>query len=280
MAIQALTQLAETILDVVDWGIGIVTALLVWEILAAIFNSSKKGVEASKIMELERSPVLKWLGLSKEGKRLKRTKAVNTYLANETEEKRLENCVSEVEIQIERLEGWDTNKEIPNHTDLANFRQKADQAQKAIIGARKYFKVLKRDEWRSNSGLDKMLKDMEDQDAKVNKIKALENNIMKLHKETSDEVKKAEAHFKTILQSDAWKAIMKLKKSNFTAADKFNINPPSGRTPNNRFNRTHLAALITGFGNDLLMLKGAFKKQTKAKQEVQGLMAETREFYK
>jgi hypothetical protein len=280
MAIQALTQMAETILDVVDWGIGIATALLIWELLAAVFNSSKKGVEASGIMEIERNPVLKWLGLSKEGKRLKRTKAVNAYLAKEVEEKKLENCVSEVEIQIDRLEKWDTNKEIPSHTDLVGLRNKSDHAQEAIISARKYFKVVKRDQWRLNTGLDKMLKDMEGKDANVTEIKALENNIMKLHKETSDEVKKAEAHFKTILQSDAWKAVMKLKKPSFGKADKFKINPPGGRASATRFNQTHLAALITGFGNDLLMLKKAFAKQTKAKQEMQGLMAQTREFYK
>jgi hypothetical protein len=282
MAIQAMTQLAETILDIIDWGIPIVTILIIWEAIMAF--SGKKDNK----FDIEKSKIATWGAFNKEGKRLDRTKMVNQYLAEEKEEKKLQGAVDYVESVMSTLQTWDASKEIASHNDLVKLRGQVKNAKSEMESVRKYFRILKKNTWRNNSKLNHILDDMEKfNKGDVAEIRVLENDIMKLHKETADEIVKSEAHLQAkILKSQSWKALMKLKIASFGASGKFLIKPPrtgttaAGKPWPLRFNRGQLTLLIREFGNDLLMLKSAFAKQAKAKQEMQGLIAKTREFYK
>ncbi|PIN87819.1 hypothetical protein COV12_01785 [Candidatus Woesearchaeota archaeon CG10_big_fil_rev_8_21_14_0_10_32_24] len=275
MPIQAMTQLAETILDVIDWGIAIVTILILWELFMTF--SGKKDTT----FDFEKNKLMTWGAFNKEGKRLDRTKMVNEYLAEEKEEKLLEGTVGYVDSVVVTLESWDVNKEIPDHNGLVKLRGQVKNAGSEMHAAERYFRTLKRDTWRNDAKLNHVLDDLEKfNKGDVEEIRALENTIMKLHEETAVEVKKSEAVLQTLLKTGDWTALSKLKQTNFTAGGKFKINPAGGKSSPTRFNQTHVTNLIKGFKNDAFLLKTAFAKQTAVKKEMQGLLAKTREYYK
>ena len=304
MAIAELTQLAETILDVVDWGIAIVLVLIVYEIISAFRGDSGPGT----LTDMEKSPVLTKLGWNNKGKKRMMAKIMNEYIIEEKEEAELKKSSEIVEDIIDMFAVMKRSKSIKDHKSLVSLRNKVDEYSKSLKSAKRYFRVLKKATWREQSNLNKVIEKMESNEVDTAPVIVAEKKILKLHQETKEEVNKVIASFQSnIINSANWKAFEDLKRpqnfgdqdtgvayviyDNKTAArDSATLRataavagPVSPRSVNALIDQmplfiTHLDALIAEIAKEHYALVDAFKKQEEAKKQVDAIIAATRDW--
>lgn len=255
----ALETLANGILGLVNWGITIIAIMLLWECYKFITNGTEGGKE---VAAKAGKKIWKYMpGTRARAKRVTK-KEMNEYIMEEKEEQKLDevkNAVSTIIADIEVLA-----KKPASPPEAQKFLKMAEKAGDKIKDAKKYFRGLNRRTSRAQTGINRLFNYMKDKgvrdDDLVQKVKVFEGNILKLHELTAQEVGKVEAEYASTTDLPAMEKLRLVSKGSSASL-------PTAR---------ELDELLKAFENMASILENAYEHQTKAKQQLQGVIALTR----
>jgi hypothetical protein len=284
MAIQALTQLAETILDVVDWGIAVVVVLIFYEVISAFRGDTGPGT----LTDPERSPVLTKLGWNKKGKKRMMAKIMNEYITEEKEEEELRKAVDigeQLKIMVVDIKNA---KKIENHKLLVNLGKKVEEFKKALDDSKRNFRNLRKATFRDQSNLKKVIETMEKAEVDTTPVTVAEKEILKDHQDTANLLGTVITEFKNNFWNNTnWKNIEKLKLQQGFDNDANNVaydlvarfpDPNTGGQPYGDAEQDNIEALVNEIEKDIYNLTAALDKQTEAKSRVDTIIAATRDW--
>jgi len=270
ISLGALHPLVQGIAALVDWGIGIVVFMMIMEIVKAFHRSGGTSAVGGGL-----AGAGKWVaGIGKRKARNVQKKEINEYILEEKEQKDLD------ELKGEALHILTEFEAVANRGDLSskekdNIVKMTTNFGEMLTETKRTFRNLSKRTSRADNGLDKMFDYFKKKGIKVpEEVKALENNILKLHQETAQEIAKVDVIYRQILNSPAMTTFKSMTDDNFGEE---NYKVQTGSSP---FNLAQLHLLIKGFQDERFLLEDAYKKQTEAKKELTGIIQETRDLYK
>ena len=254
-----LETLANGILGLVNWGITIITVMLLWECYKFITGGSEAGAEKAGKAWKSIKPYLP--GTNAKAKRVTK-KEMNEYIMEEKQEQKLDEVKHTVSTIIADLDVF--AKKTVSPPEAQKFVKLVGKLGDKIKDAKKYFRGLNRRTSRAQTGIQRLFDYMKDKGVKddelVQKVKVMEDTILKLHQLTAEEVGRVEAEYASL---DSLPAMEKLrsesKGSSASSPTKNEIND--------------LKDVFWAMDADL---DQAYKHQTKAKQQLQGVIALTR----
>ena len=260
MVVGVYDTLSLWLLNLVDWGRGIIVFLIVMEIFKGIKGPAGAAVVGKGIGK----GFQKYLNhKSKRYAKRAMKKEMNELIMEEVEEERL-NGIKHTALEVVAILEVLKKEQIPSQK-AKKFPKVVERLGDRIKGAEKYFRGLNRRTIRAQKGLKRLFDYMKKEGAQdadlVQKVQAYERTILKLHTETADELVKVEKEYTRILRSNAMDILREEAKGN-------NVTPES-----------HVKAikdLSDDFNGIEPLLEDAYKRQTGAKQAVVALMAITR----
>ncbi len=265
----ALETLAEWLLSLVDWGRGVIVFLIIMEIFKGLKGNDTVSEAAGKAGKWAwaRTPFTK-----ARAKRVTK-KEMNEYIMEEKQEKNLDevrNLARTIVADLEILkEGRVTSKGAQDTVG------KITKLGEEVKGARKYFNGLNRRTTRAQTGINRLLNYMKDRGLKdaelVEKVRIFENNILKLHQQTAEELGKVEAFYAQIMNYKVMEELEEYAKGREPDDSNPKIAPGSAKPSDQSFD-----TLIKGFKALDAALEDAYARQAKAKQEVVALISLTR----
>ncbi len=153
---------------------------------------------------------------------------------------------------------------------------------------KRYFRNLRKATFRDQSNLKKVVEMMEKAEVDTAPVTVAEREILKLHQETADLVNTVIQQYKNNFWNNThWKNIEKLKLEQGFDNDANNVaydlvakfpDPNVGGQPYSDAIQADIEALATEIEKDLYNLTQAFDKQTKAKEEIDAIIAATRDW--
>ena len=262
-----LETLAQQILSLVNWGITIVVIMLVWEVYKFIAGS-EGGKGVADVTGKAGKKIWKYMpGTAARAKRVTK-KEMNEYIMEEREEEKLNEIKQDVSAIISDV--TILRKKVPSSSpeeeksESEKFLKAFDKLGDKITDAKKYFRSLNRRTFRAQKGIGRLFGYMKDKGVKddelVKKVTVIEGTILKLHEQTAKVVGKVEAEYGGI--------------DNLPAMRKFR------RFQSNSISSGELDILRHGFAGMGSMIEEALQHQVKAKQELQGIIALTRNIFK
>ena len=272
----ALETLANQILALVNWGITILVLMLIWE----MYQFVRGGEEAGPLLKAGGGMDNFWKGVKAKipgtTARARRVhkRELNEYILEEAEEKSLDSLKGSALHILSGLEAV-ANRKYFTRSEQVGLVQAVQQFGEKLNDTKRYFRNLNRRTSRAENGLDKLFEYYKEKGIEVPKeVKILEENILKLHQQTGQDIAKVEALYAQIVAgSEAMKKLESMTQEMFGGA------PYKIETKSEPFNLEHLYYLISAFRNETFLLEDAYKKQAEAKQDMQGIIAETRGLY-
>lgn len=268
-----LQGLAGAILGLVDWGIGIVIFVGIWELWKAFRGAggtsavSRFGTGFGKGVQKYLNP---W---SKRFARRVQKGELNEYIMEKLEEKELDQLKGEALHIVSDLELW-ANRRYLTNAEKNGVVEAINKFGELLNKTIRDFRSLSKRTSRADNSLDKMFNYFKEKGIKVpEEVKALENNIMKLHQQTAQEIAGVEGLYQKIMDSEA------MKKLKSMTAEMFGGAPYQLSTSSEPFSLVHLHALIKGFQDERFLLEDAYKKQAEAEKELLGIIQQTRGLY-
>ena len=266
-------ELAQGILALVDWGRGIIVFLIFMEIFKAFRNAGGTakvggfGKEVGKGFQKYLNPK------SKRFARRVQKKEINEYILEEKEEKDLDSLKGAALHILTELEAF-ANKGVFSHKQQTSMVQAILEFGGKLTETKRVFRGLSKRTSRADNGLDNLFNYFKKKGIKVpEEVKALENNILKLHQQTGQEIAGVDGVYQQIINSPAMHILETMKPEMFADRD-YQL-----ATNSEPFSLVHLHALIKGFQNERFLLEDAYKKQAEAKKEMTGIIQETRGLY-
>ncbi|MEK6905365.1 MAG: hypothetical protein AABX24_03095 [Nanoarchaeota archaeon] len=259
MVIETLETLAKGILGLVNWGITIITVMFLWECYKFITGGSEAGSEvAQKAWKKAKTYIPR---TNARAKRVTK-KVMNEYIMEGEEEKKLDEIKRTVSTIVADLEVLEQKGVSP--LEAAKLVKLVVRLGDKIKDAKKYFRGLNRRTSRAQTGIKRLFDYMKDKGVKdaelVEKVRILEDSILKLHEQTAREIGRVEAEYTTIINYSEMKT----------------LRAESEGKPATTNIASELAALRRTFEKLAGLLESAYQHQTKAKQEMQGVIALTR----
>ncbi len=256
-----LETLANGILGLVNWGITVITVMFLWECYKFITGGSEAGSEAANKAWKNAKAYLP--GTSARAKRVTK-KEMNEYIMEENEEQKLDEIKRMVSTVVADLEVFEKTKALPHEAQkfIKTFVKLGDK----IKDAKKYFRGLNRRTSRAQTGIERLFNYMKDKGVKdaelVKKVKVLEETILKLHEQTAREIERVEAEYARLEAHDEMKKLIAISKG--------------GPAASITYGRQEMVNLRSAFEEVAVILDSAYQHQAKAKQEMQGVIALTR----
>jgi len=268
-----LEQLAQGILNLVDWVRYVILFLIILEVVKA-FHKSGGTSAAGKGLSNIGQKIKDFLPGSASRARNTQKKEINEWISENEEEKNLDKLKGEALHILTEFEAVANRGEL-TLGDRDTFLEMIDDFGKLLLDTKRTFRQLNRNTSRANTGLDDMLAYFKKKGIAVpDEVKALENNILKLHQETAQEIAKVEEVFRQIINSSAMTTFKNMTDKDFGGKT---YAVQTGSTP---FNLGQLHLLIRKFQDERFLLEDAYKKQAEAKKEMTGIIQETRDLYK
>ncbi len=268
---ETIQSLAGHIGNSLNWGITIIGLIFFFELFGLFFFSSGKAAEplgpgAKKLLGKAKARI------PFKGNRANKVRQVNLYLADEKEEEKIRDAqrsiIKWIAI-IEKIISKGRFDDFNAKDGPSKLREGIKEDAEGVKEVRRYFKTLKRDLWRQNSSIQKIIDDLRDDPSAIQTIKVHENKILKLSKEVAAEIKKAEDILSALFRSSEWRALMAVKTSDI----------PIDLRSSTVFNDADLRTIKSELEKDEFELEGAFDKLTEANKEVQALLAATKPLY-
>jgi hypothetical protein len=258
-------DLALGILRFANYGITIVTIMLIFEIFRFFFHGKSDGIKdyGKKFVDPKEDWLMTKMGWNNKGKRINATKAMNQFIAEETEEKMLRDAVEYIEKAVNGLEIIGSKLKIDSENERNEVIIDLSKAEEEINKVKATY--------RSNYGLNDIINKAQKSEIDVSNLESLERKNLKLHKEVADEINKS-LEFLRNIKKDNTSSFVNFKNIKH-AEFPFIINNTSS------FSKTHLSKLIKWLKRDETQLKSAFEKLEEAKAQVQGIIAEVRKFH-
>lgn len=257
----ALEQLSLWLLNLVDWGRGIVVFLIIMELFKAARSNDTVSDAAGKAGKWAwaRTPFTK-----AKAKRVIK-KEMNEYITEAEQEKNLDEVRDLGRIIVADLEilkkGQANSKKTQDVVKKIKKLGENISAARNYFNGSKYFGGLNRKTTRAQTGINNLLEYMKKRglrDAEMmEKVRFFEDNILKLHQQTAEELGKVEAFYAELMNL---KFMEQLENGSL-------VTQPSEEA----FDR-----LIKGFRDLDAALEDAYKRQTEARQEVVALISLTR----
>ena len=253
-----LEPLANGILGLVDWGITIIVAMFLWECYKFITGGSEAGSEVANKAWKNAKAYLP--GTNAKAKRVTK-KEMNEYIMEEKEEQKLDEIKRMVSTVIADLEVFARKSVSP--PEAAKFLKLVGRLGDKIKDAKKYFRGLNRRTSRAQTGIERLFNYMKDKGVKdaelVRKVKILEETILRLHEQTAREIEKVEAEYTQIINYLEFEQLRAVSSGN-----------------PNLITSQKFKDLRSAFEAMAALLESAYQHQAKAKQEMQGVIALTR----
>ncbi len=271
----ALETLANQILALVNWGITILVLMLIWE----IYQFIRGGAEAGPLLKAGGGMDNFWKGVkaripgtAAQVRRVQK-KELNEYILEEREETELDKLKAYALHLVTQMEAI-ANRSYFTRSEQVNLVQDIRGFGELFNQVKRYFRSLNKRTSREQSGLDKFFQYVKKKGIEVpEEVKALENNILKLHQQTGQDIAGVEELYREILNSKSMKILESMTTEMFGGAT-YKID-----TKSEPFKLGHLYELIKGFRKEEFLLEDAYKRQAEAKKEMQGIIAETRGLY-
>ena len=266
-----LESLALWLLEFVNWGISILAIMLIWEFMRLI-NMGRKSDPAMAAGGMAKNL---WSHIPGTAGNARRThkRELNEYIMEKVEEKELDELKASASTILSDFEVLANRKYFTQGQQLNLIR--AVQAFGDLLNdnARK-FRSLGKATSRSDNSLDKMFNYFKSKGIKVpQEVKALENNIMVLHRDTAKEIQEVQDLYREITDSEPLKKFKAIPK---VAFDK---GPYKVETNSDPFTLAHLYDLVKHFRDEKFLLEEAYKKQAEAEREMLGIIEQTRTLY-
>lgn len=257
-----LETLANGILGLVNWGITIIVAMFLWECYKFITGGSEAGSEVANKAWKNAKAYLP--GTGARAKRVTK-KEMNEYIMEENEEQKLDEIKRTISTIVADMEVIGREgKPVSSSPEVVKFLKMIKRLGDKIKDAKKYFRGLNRRTSRAQTGIERLFNYMKDKGVKdaelVKKVKILENTILKLHEQTAQEIERVEAEYVSINNLPAITKLQSGSKGESTSG----ITHEEGNE------------LRSAFKDLAGLLEYAYQHQTKAKQEMQGVIALTR----
>ncbi|GEM_PF-6703635 len=287
----AIETLANGLVNLTSWGIGIVAIMAVWEFYNFVVGSKKEetiggiGERGKKIGNwlLERKPigsaVEKIAGGSIKGRYSRRQAKLelNEYILVEEEEKMLDESLIAGRKVVDSLESVSKRKEFSGLKEVEEVREAIKELGDMLRKNRKDFSRINRSSIRETKGMKRLINRLKKEGRSVpNEVLALERNILVLHAETAKEVGNAIAEHDALVSSDEMERLQNLDVRDFgnNPNSKYVLNDSS--VAGFVFYLNHLKKLLKGFQDEVFLLQDAYKKQAEVKKELQGIISQIR----
>jgi hypothetical protein len=128
-------DLALGILRFANYGITIVTIMLIFEIFRFFFHGKSDGIKdyGKKFVDPKEDWLMTKMGWNNKGKRINATKAMNQFIAEETEEKMLRDAVEYIEKAVNGLEIIGSKLKIDSENERNEVHKEvADEINKSL----------------------------------------------------------------------------------------------------------------------------------------------------
>lgn len=186
-------QLAQAVLGFVNWGITIVVIMLIWEVIQFIRGGTddrsegSSGIGKKSLGEIKEG-FNKWTGRDEVEKKKKITRdasrqetaELNEYIEEKNELELLDEAVTKSQ---EFLQLVGEAQKSPTKA-LTPLTSKIKELNKAVTDAGNETNKLKRNTWRERSKMKNLLKSLSDAEVSkgdLDKIRALEDQVLKRH---------------------------------------------------------------------------------------------------
>ncbi len=256
---QAIEQLAKVILNFVNFGITILVFMLIWEGIRLVAGPKGETAKAvgGRLTDWKKSPVL---NLIKKGRGRYRTRLLNEYLQEQKETQFLNGAVQAAQNALAAVEKVRGAKEI-------NSEQERDELVKAVEEVETHLKAVKqrygrvnRATFRQERALGPLFEKWREAGKDVKDLMALENNILKLHKECLTEVNNVINHYEKL------KGDLKPVKSHSAFPVTLSASPLE----------TPLREMQNNLQDEVYELEDVYKKQVEVDKEVQAIISKVR----
>jgi len=269
-----LDTLARWILLIVDWGRGIIVFLIAVEIFKGFRGSSAERGLASGAKSAWKGLEARVPGTARYAKRAFK-QGINQYLMEEKEEKLLDDVKHGAKDLAASLEGVASQGQFASHKEMVNLRSGVREFGKKISELKRAFSNLSRSTNREYTRINKLIEYCKKKQVQFpQQVRLYEEQILKLHQATGEELAGLEGSFKKMMDTDAMKKLESLELKHFN--DDANRIPYKIDAKSEPFNASHLLTLIKYFRNDKFILEQAYKNEVEAKKLIQSILAEAR----
>ena len=261
-------ELANNILTFVNYGITVLVIMLIVEFFKFIFAGGTGTAIGSHLTDWSKSPVLNWI---KKQKRQEQTKAINEYLQEGEEVKLLSGAVVAANDALKPTEKLLSVGVVGELAELDKVLDKLGKAGDALRKAQDHYRSVNKATFRQEREFGKLLNKLREEGKDVTQFTALENNILRLHKEIVSEISKVLTHYEAANGSKQFiqKTRDKIKGSAF---------PLTFKTGKDLL-KDALTSLQTNLRDDIYLLEDAYKKQVEVEKEMQGIIAQAKQVW-
>lgn len=257
-------ELAKSMLTFVNYGITIVFILIIVEVIKLISFGGTGAAVSRRLTDWQKSPVLKFLGLTKVQQARAKTRLLSEYVEEQKATGLLDDARAAAQDALREVQHTKAGAQI-TEKERDDTIQKIEGLRDKLKEARGEYRRVNKATWRQERQMGPILQKLKDEGQNVNDLVSLENNILKLHKEIIDEVDNA------LNQFDKMKADVKALKDEPATHFPLTIAGGALATPLNNVgtNLKHVAYKLTE----------AFDKQTEVDKEVQGIISKARQMW-
>ena len=265
----AMESTGRSILVFINYGITALVILFIVELGRLFLGGKDSEVQLDqKGKDLGQKAWKKVVGFPKARATKAIKKGMNEYVLEEREEAKLNEIKKEVNVvvvDIEALQGVIASRPVLS-SEARNLVKIIKALKDKINDAKNYYRGVNKQTLRAQTGIDKMFKYIKDKgvedDDLVGKVKVYEEDILKQHMLAAKEVAKLVAEYGSV------SSLAGMKKLDKAATE---LRPTTSPTD------AELDALLRVFESMIAIIETACEHQTKAKQELQGIIALVRD---
>jgi hypothetical protein len=205
-----ITDLAISLVNLINYGITVVILMFIYEVFQLFSGPAKDA--GKHLTDWKKSPVLNAI---KRRRKNAHVGQLNEMLVEEKELGLVENVLAAVELAKNEMDVLQTKTEFTTQIEYDENLGKGNRGAVApilkrtpknkivlielrITKAIKYLRNVKKRTWRQRSKTGELIKKLEKDGKSSTNLIALENNILKLHEETKEELRKAEVKLKKL----------------------------------------------------------------------------------
>ena len=265
-----LENVAQNILDFVNYGITLIVLMLLWEVFKFFSGPSAVaagGTLAGGVKDLLTRKAKKWAHGDS-------AKLLNEYLEEQKETSLLHDTVESAEAALTETERIIGDKEIADEAHRDEYVELLKDVGHKLDAARGQYRQVKRATFRQERKTGELLEKLDDRGMDTKGIKALENNILKLHQECIVELDTVLTHYGKI-------------KSEMRAVEKLTPIPavpgavavPTWPVDISTIHAALLNKIKTNLEDAKYKLTAVYNKQLQIDKEVQGIISHAKRLW-
>ncbi len=263
----AFEQLAKGILNFVNFGITILAIMLIWEGIR--FIAGPKGGTAaavgSRLTDWKKSPVLNAI---KKGTGRYKTRLLNEYVQEQRETTNLGEAVKAAKEALAVVEKFRSAKELKNEGEQKELVDAVEKVEEHLKAVKRQYRRVNRATWRQERAIEPIIKKWGEAGKDTKNLMALENNLLRKHKEALAEVDKV------VHQYEQLKGDLKAVKDQKSFPASLSVGTPAA--PLNSPLAASLKNMQDNLQDELYELEDVYNKQVEIDKEVQGIISQVR----